>query len=78
MDRDDDKIRRQLDAVVGDSFDPPRKLRPTIAKWVGAALLAMGAAAAVIAILNANLGLREHNPHASPKKPVTITIVPAR
>lgn len=71
-------VRRQLDAVVGESFDPPRRLRPTLVKWAGFAVLAIGTAAAIAVILDANLGLREHNPHAAPKKPVTINIVPAR
>ncbi|MEO5695381.1 MAG: hypothetical protein ABIQ72_19750 [Usitatibacter sp.] len=73
----DELIRRKLDAVVGESFNPPRKLRPTLLKWGGAAILAVATAAAIVAIIHANLHLRESDVHA-PKKPVPINIVPAR
>lgn len=70
-------VRRELNAVVGESFNPPRKVRATLLKWGAAAMLAVATSAAIVAILHANLHLREQDIHA-PKKPVTINIVPAR
>jgi len=69
----DDEVRRQLNKVVGESFDPPRRLRPTLLKWLAGAILAVGTSAGIVAILHANL-TRDHPP--VPGKPVTITIVP--
>lgn len=74
----DEEIRRKLDAVVGDEFKPPRQWRPTILKWLGAAILAVTAAATIAAILDNNLTAAEKAAQKAPKRPVTITIVPAR
>lgn len=72
----DEQVRKELDAVVGDRFDPPRKPRETLLKWVMAALLAVGAAAVVMTILHRHLTQAQTAP--APKRPVPVNIVPAR
>jgi len=74
----DDEVRKQLDAVVGDEFHPPRQWKATILKWLAAAILAVAAAAIIAAILHNNLTNAEKAAEKAPKRPVTITIVPAR
>ena len=74
----DDEVRKQLDAVVGDEFHPPRQWKATILKWLAAAVLAVAAAAIIAAILDNNLTAAEKAAQKAPKRPVTITIVPAR
>lgn len=74
----DDEVRKQLDAVVGDEYVPPREWRHTILKWLGAALLAIAAAATIAAILDNNLTAAEKAAEKAPKRPVTVQIVPAR
>jgi hypothetical protein len=72
----DDEVAKQLDAVVGDSYDPPRRWGVTLAKWAIAALLAVGMAAAIIAILHIHLVQAEKAP--PPPRPVPIQIIPAK
>ena len=72
----DDEVRKQLDAVVGERFDPPRTLRATLLKWLLAAILAVSAAAGVMAILHTHIMKAQTAP--APKKPVTIQIVPSK
>jgi hypothetical protein len=74
----DEEVRRQLDAVVGDRFDPPRAWRATLLKWLGAALLAVATAATIAGILDSNLTNAEKNAEKAPKRPVTVRIVPGR
>lgn len=74
--RVDDQVKRQLDAVVGETFSPPRRLRTTLLKWGLFALLAVGAATVVMAILHTHLMQAQTAP--GPKKPVPIRIVPAK
>ena len=72
----DREVKKQLDAVVGERFEPPRRRRETLIKWVLAALLAVGAAAAVMAILHTHVMQAQTAP--GPKRPVPVQIVPAR
>ena len=72
----DPEVKKQLDKVVGESFDPPRRPRDVLLKWVLAALLAVGAAAIVMTILHTHLTQAQTAP--APKRPVPIQIVPAR
>ena len=78
----DDEVQKQLEAVVGDSYQPPRSWRNTLLKWLGAAALAVGTSALIIGILDKHVG--EAKSHAAsqgataPKKPVSVTIVPAK
>ena len=72
----DDAVKKQLDAVVGERFDPPRRRRETLLKWVLAALLAIGAAAVVMTILHTHLMQAQTAP--APKRPVPVQIVPTR
>jgi hypothetical protein len=72
----DPVVRKQLDKVVGERFDPPRRPRDVLLKWLLAALLAIGAAAIVMAILHTHLTQAQTAP--APKRPVPIHILPAR
>lgn len=72
----EDDVKRQLDAVVGDEYKPPRRWSATLAKWLGAAILAVGAAAAIIALLHQQMTQMQTAP--GPPRPVTIQIVPAK
>jgi len=72
----DHQVKRELDAVVGERFAPPRRLRATLLKWGLFAILAVGAAAVVMTILHTHLTQAQTAP--GPKKPVTIRIVPAQ
>lgn len=74
--RVEDQVKRELDAVVGDKFAPPRRLRATLLKWVLFAILGVGAAAVVMTILHTHLTQAQTAP--GPKKPVPIRIVPAQ
>ena len=76
MTRDEDEVRRQLDAVVGDHFAPPRRARESLGKWLGAALLAIAAAALVMWTLHNYMTKAETAP--APKRPVPVQILPAR
>ena len=71
-----EEIRKQLDAVVGESYEPPRRWRATLAKWLVAALLAIGAAAAVVGILDAHVMKAKKD--AAKKRPVPVYIVPSK
>ena len=70
------EVKRQLDAVVGDSYDPPRRLRDIVGKWIAAAALGVAAAAIVILTLHTYMTRAETAP--KPKKPVEVRILPAR
>ena len=72
----DPEVKKQLDAVVGDRFEPPRRPRETLVKWILTALLAVAAAAAVMTILHTHLMQAQTAP--GPKRPVPVQIVPAR
>lgn len=74
MDFDEEAVKRQLDAVVGDEYRPPRRARELVFKWVGAAILAVATAAIVMGTLHRNMTEAETAP--APKKPVTVTILP--
>jgi hypothetical protein len=75
MDVDED-VKRQLDAVVGDHYDPPRNLRATLLKWLGAAVLGVGMASLVMGTLDKYLTKAQTAP--APPRPVTVQIVPAK
>jgi hypothetical protein len=75
MDVDED-VKRKLDAVVGDHYDPPRDIRAMLLKWLGAAVLAVGAASLVMGVLDRYLTKAQTAP--APPRPVTVQIVPAR
>jgi len=74
MEFDKEAVKKQLDAVVGDEFRPPRRPRELLLKWVGGAILAVAAMAIVMGTLHHNMTEAESAP--PPKKPVTVTIVP--
>lgn len=76
----DDEVAKQLDAVVGDSYQPPVRWRSRLGKWLLAAVLAVGTSALIIGILDKHVG--DAKLHAaeqaakSPKKPVPTKPVP--
>ena len=72
----DDDVKKQLDAVVGESYTPPRRARETLAKWAGAAILAVATAALVMWTLHRYMTQAETAP--VPRKPVEVRIVPPR
>ncbi len=72
----DDEVKRQLDAVVGDRFNPPNPWRARLLRWAVAAALAVAAAAVITEVLDHYLVKAQTAP--PPKKPVTIRIIPAQ
>ena len=74
--RPDDEVKRQLDAVVGESYTPPRRWKATAAKWIAAAILAVAASAAIVAILHTHVMQAQTAPPA--KRPVPVQIIPAK
>lgn len=71
----DDEVRKRLDAVVGDSYEPPRRWKATLARWLAAALLAVAASSAIVAILHTHLMQAQTAP--APPRPVQVQILPA-
>jgi hypothetical protein len=71
-----DEIRKQLDAVVGESYEPPRRWGATIAKWLLFAALATGAAVLVVGILDAHVMKAQKD--AAKKRPVPVYVVPSK
>ena len=61
----DDEVAKQLDAVVGESYEPPRNWRATLVKWLGAAVLAVATSALIIGILDKHVG--DAKSHAAEK-----------
>ena len=77
--RPKDKIQQELDAVVGKSYDPPRRWGATIAKWVLAAVLGIGASAVIIWILDVHLRkAKTEAAEAAAKRPVPVRIIPEK
>ena len=78
----DDEVKKQLDAVVGDTYEPPRRWKATIGKWILAAVLAVGTSALIIGILDKHVGDAKSHAAAqassAPKKPVQVIIVPGK
>jgi len=72
----DPEVRKQLDAVVGERYAPPRRWKATAAKWAVAALLAIATSAVVISILDVHASKAQSE--AARKRPVPITIIPAK
>ena len=81
----DDEVRKQLDAVVGESYAPPRNWRATLLKWLGAAVLAVATSALVIGILHthvmqaqtaAEAGAQKRQSPRKTEKPVPIFVIP--
>jgi hypothetical protein len=74
--RPDDEVRKQLDAVAGDSYEPPRDWRVTLLKWLGAAVLAVGASALIVTILDTYITKAQKAP--PPHRPVQVQVLPAK
>ena len=71
----EDAVAKAVEAVVGDRYDPPRRVPATLARWGAAAVLAAAAVALIVWILHRHL--REAQTAPAPKKPVPVRIVPA-
>lgn len=69
-------VAKEVEAVVGERFDPPRRARATALKWLGALVMALAAVAAIVWILHRHL--REAQTAPGPQKPVPVRIVPSR
>ncbi len=72
----DPQVKKQLDAVVGDSYAPPRRWGATLAKWAIVAVLAVGAAIAVVSILHTHVVKAQKAAEA--KRPVPVQIIPGK
>lgn len=70
----DPGIRKEVEKLVGESFEPRRRWPATLAKWLAAALLAVVASALIVAILHTHV--RDAQKAPGPKKPVPVRIVP--
>jgi hypothetical protein len=71
-----EEIKRQLDVVVGDSYDPPRRWAATLAKWAVFAVAGIAMAVAVVSILDVHVAKAQRD--AAHKRPIPIHIVPAK
>lgn len=71
-----DDIKRQLDAVVGESYDPPRRWKATVAKWLVFAIAGIAMAVAVVSILDVHVTKAQKD--AAQKRPIPIHIIPAK
>ena len=77
----DDEVRKQLDAVVGESYEPRGSWRATLGKWILAAVLAVGTSALIVGILDKYVGeakIHAAEQAAAQQKVVPVTIVPAQ
>ena len=72
----DPEVRKQLDAVVGESYTPQRRWRASFAKWAIMAVLAVGAAIVVVSILHTHVVKAQKAAEA--KRPVPVHIIPAK
>jgi hypothetical protein len=70
------EVRKQLDAVVGDSYAPPRHWGASFAKWAIMAVLAVAAAIVVVSILHTHVVKAQKA--AAAKRPVPVQIIPAK
>jgi hypothetical protein len=75
MDKLEADVAKALDAVVGDRYRPPRRAGPTLARWLAAAIAALGAVAVIVWILHRHLTDAQTAP--APKRPVPVTIIPS-
>jgi hypothetical protein len=71
-----EEIRKQLDAVVGESYDPPRRWGATLAKWAIFAIAGIAMAVAVVSMLDVHVTKAQKD--AAQKRPIPIHIVPAK
>ena len=77
----DDEVKKRLDAVVGESYDPPRRWKATLGKWALAAALAVGTSALIIGILDKHVGdakshAVEQAASVPKKEPMPVFVVP--
>jgi hypothetical protein len=72
----EEEIKRQLDAVVGESYEPPRRWKATAVKWLAAAALAIGMAAIVVGILDMHATKAQKD--AAKKRPIPVHILPPK
>ena len=79
MTKFDDQVKKQLDAVVGESYEPPKRWRATLLKWLAAAVLAVATSAAIVGILHTHvMQAQTAPPKAKASKAVPVTIVPPK
>lgn len=71
-----DEILRQLDAVVGDSYDPPRRWKAAVLKWLAFAALAVVASVVIVGILDTHVMKAQKD--AAQKRPVPVHLIPPK
>jgi len=71
-----DEIKRQLDTVVGDSYEPPRRWKATVLKWLAFAALAVAASVVIVGILDTHATKAKKN--AAEKRPVPVHLIPPK
>jgi hypothetical protein len=78
----DDEVKKQLDAVVGESYQPPRRWRATVMKWLAAAVLAVATSALIIGILHTHVMQAQNGARAADakkaQKAVPVFVIPGR
>jgi hypothetical protein len=76
----DREVKKQLDAVVGESYEPPRSWKATLGKWLAFAVLAIAASAAIVSILHTHvMKAQTAPPPPAAKKPAPpVWIVPTK
>ena len=72
----DPEVKKQLDAVIGESYEPPRRWGRTILKWSVVAALAIAASVVVVGILDIHATKAQKD--AAKKRPVPVFVVPSK
>lgn len=72
----DPEVRKQLDAVVGESYAPRHRWGATFVKWAIMAVLAVGAAIVIVSILHTHVVKAQKA--AAARKPVPVHIIPVK
>jgi len=72
----DPEVKRQLDAVIGESYAPPRRWGKTILKWLVVAALAIATSVVVVGILDIHVTKAQKD--AASKRPVPVFVVPSK
>ena len=72
----DPEVKKQLDAVIGESYAPPRRWAKTLLKWSVVAALAIATSVAVVGILD--IHATKARTDAAKKRPVPVFVVPPK
>lgn len=72
----DPEVKKQLDAVIGESYEPPRRWAKTLLKWSVVAALAIATSVVVVGILDIHVTKAQKD--AAKKRPVPVFVVPPK